>query len=124
MKLRYARHTDKLAAITEFYTQIIGLEILGKFESHDNYNGVFLGLPNLDWHLEFTESDDAPFHKPDDDDLLVFYLEAQEEMNTIVERAGKFNLSAFKSKNPYWQNRGVELKDPDGFGLILTLEKK
>jgi catechol-2,3-dioxygenase len=48
MKFRYARHTNDLKSIVDFYTKIIGLKKLGSFENHSNYNGVFIGLPNLD----------------------------------------------------------------------------
>ena len=36
MKFRYARHTNNLVSIIEFYTEIIGLEIIGQFENHSN----------------------------------------------------------------------------------------
>jgi catechol 2,3-dioxygenase-like lactoylglutathione lyase family enzyme len=121
MQFRYARHTNNLNVIIEFYTNVLGLEKLGNFENHSNYNGVFLGLPNLDWHLEFTESNEKVGHNPNEDDLIVFYLKSKKEFNDIRERAEKFKVSIVKSKNPYWQTNGIELRDPDGFGVILTL---
>lgn len=124
MKFRYARHTNNLNAITEFYTKVLGLEKLGSFENHSNYNGVFLGLPNLNWHFEFTESNEKAVHYPDDDDLMVFYLNSKEELNDILEKVEEFKIPKVKSKNPYWQSHGIELRDPDDFGIILTVEKK
>ena len=56
MQFRYARHTNNLGPLIKFYTEIIGLEKLGEFKDHDNYDGVFLGHKNSDWHLEFTVS--------------------------------------------------------------------
>lgn len=123
MKFRYARHTNNLNAIVEFYINVIGLEKLGGFENHSNYSGVFLGFPNLSWHLEFTESNEKAHHNPDDDDLIVFYLNSLEEFNKIRENAEKFKVSIVKSKNPYWQANGIELRDPDNFGVILTMLK-
>ena len=124
MKFRYARHTNNLFAITEFYINVLGLEKLGGFENHSNYNGVFLGLPNKDWHLEFTSSDEEVNHKPDDDDLIVLYLHSTKELIEIKEKAKKLTVPIVKSKNPYWQTNGIELRDPDGFGIILTLVKQ
>jgi predicted lactoylglutathione lyase len=124
MNFRYARHTNNLKPLVDFYTRIIGLEKLGDFENHSNYNGVFLGLPNLAWHLEFTESSDKVNRKPDEDDLIVFYLESLEELNRISKVAEEFGIAAVKSKNPYWQMNGIELKDPDGFGVMLTVKQK
>ncbi|MER2163157.1 MAG: hypothetical protein ABS921_03445 [Psychrobacter alimentarius] len=56
MKFRYAQHTNNLDSFISFYQNIIGLEKLGGFKDHNGYDGVFLGLPNQDWHLEFTYS--------------------------------------------------------------------
>lgn len=123
MKFRYARHTNNLKALTTFYTNVIGLEVLGNFENHDNYNGVFLGKPNMDWHIEFTESDEKANHQPDEDDLLVFYL-STEELAMVKSNIEKCNLAIVESKNPYWQKNGIEVKDPEGFGVLLTLTKK
>ena len=56
MTFRYARHTTDLKQIERFYTEIVGLEKLGGFEKHNNYDGLFLGHKNSNWHLEFTTS--------------------------------------------------------------------
>lgn len=45
MKLRVARHTTNLNAISDFYTQLLGMKVLGSFSGHDSYDGVFLGMP-------------------------------------------------------------------------------
>ena len=123
MKFRYARHTNNLNSLINFYTKIMELKILGTFENHANYNGVFLGYPNLDWHIEFTQSNEQVNHTPDDDDLLVFYFNSQEEINSIKKKALQKGIHFNKSKNPYWQHNGIEILDPDGYGVILTLAK-
>ena len=73
MTLRFARHTDQLEDLIRFYSQVLNFEILGDFRNHDDYDGVFLGLPNTDWHIEFTTSKEKTSHTFDDDDILVFY---------------------------------------------------
>lgn len=88
MKLRVARHTTDLNAITHFYTEMLGLQVLGEFTGHDGYDGVFLGLPDTGWHLEFTVSSEKPIHQPDEDDLLVFYPETTTDYKQLT---GKFN---------------------------------
>lgn len=120
MKFRYARHTNNLKVLSEFYTNVLGLEKLGGFKNHSNYNGVFLGLPNKDWHIEFTESDEKAEHNPDEDDLLVFYMSIV-EMDTVRSNIEKYKVPSVKSKNPYWQEHGIEVKDPDGFGVVIAL---
>src|SRR3954469_23607812 len=120
MKFRAARHTDNLSPIIAFYTEVLGLTILGDFKDHDGYDGVFLGLPGADWHLEFTTSDEPAQHKPDEDDLLVFYPASAEEYAAILQRFAHHNIFPSESKNPYWKANGTSYKDPDGYGIIIV----
>ena len=83
MKLRVARHTKDLQPLINFYTTILGLEIIGEFKDHNNYDGVFMGIKNTSWHLEFTVSGEQPDHHPDEDDLLVFYAGSLSQFELI-----------------------------------------
>lgn len=120
MRFRLARHTKNLQLITDFYCTILGLEILGNFENHENYDGVFIGKPNSDWHLEFTVSDESPKHQSDEDDLLVFYLEGEDEFKEIIAKFRSSNIQSIISKNPYWNTNGVIYSDPDGFRIVIA----
>ena len=123
MIFRYARHTDKLEPLIEFYTQVIGLENLGGFKNHSTYDGVFLGNKNSNWHLEFTTSNDLAEHSFDEDDLLVFYVDSKKEMDTIVNAARQFGVQEVQPKNSYWKNGGITFLDPDGFRVVVYLKK-
>lgn len=121
MKFRTARHTTELNRIIDFYGRVLGLKVLGEFRDHQNYDGVFLGIPGESWHLEFTVSADAPAHSPDDDDLLVFYAESLEEFNKIKERFIANKVKHVSPKNPYWERNGITFEDPDGFRIVISL---
>ena len=120
MTFRIARHTNNLKSIIDFYTQVLGLTILGNFENHDNYDGVFLGENGLDWHLEFTTSTEKAQHKFDEDDLLVFYPNSQDEYDFIIQQIEQNNIPKIKTKNPYWNKNGVIIKDPDGYNVVIS----
>ena len=120
MTFRYARHTNNLERLIKFYTDVVGLEKLGGFKNHSSYNGVFLGYQNLNWHIEFTESNEKVNHHSDEDDLLIFYVESEEELDQLKLKIERLGIPIRKSKNPYWTENGIEIIDPDGFGLILT----
>ena len=77
MRVRFARHSKDIKVLTKFYIDILGMAVLGSFQDHDDYNGVFLGYRDKDWHLEFTESNDDPSASYNDDDAIVFYLESR-----------------------------------------------
>jgi hypothetical protein len=125
MRFRQARHTNILKPIIDFYTQIIGLKVLAKFESHEGYDGVFIGLEDAfasenSWHLEFTVSWEQPMHRPDEDDLLVFYPNTTEEYDTILKKLEFANIKRYRPKNNYWQRNGVSVLDPDGYGVVIV----
>ena len=104
MKLRFARHTNNLEKIKSFYIDILGFDLLGSFENHDNYDGIFVGKPNLDWHLEFTKSNEIVNFNFNEEDYLVFYPEDQDKYQTIIERISENNIEFIKSKNLYWND--------------------
>lgn len=124
MKLRVARHTNDLEAIETFYCKVIGLDNLGGFQEHDGYNGLFLGKRGLDWHLEFTQSKQPAVHQPDEDDLLVFYVADQNELNDFKRLFAVKKIAIVPSSNPYWNRNGLLVKDPDGFGVVISINQR
>ena len=120
MEFRSARHTDNLQLIEDFYTKIIGLEVLFSFDDHNNYSGVFIGKHDHNWHLEFTSSKNRAEHKFDIEDLLVFYPTEKAEYDKIVKQIETNNIEILTSRNPYWNDNGIMIQDPDGFGVIVS----
>lgn len=121
MRLRVARHTTSLEQMIGFYQDLLGFRQLGSFQDHQQYNGVFLGLPGENWHLEFTVSPEPPQHTPDEDDLLVLYPENKEVFTKMLNKARKAGVPEVKAKNPYWNEHGITLVDPDGFRVVLVM---
>ncbi|RZK38956.1 MAG: VOC family protein [Pedobacter sp.] len=122
MIFRYARHTTNLNLIEKFYIEIVGLKKLGGFEGHDNYDGIFLGIPGESWHLEFTTSPDKPESRFDEDDALVFYANNETELTDIKKHLKRQDVRLETPKNPYWQENGIMIADPDGFKIIFSIK--
>lgn len=120
MQFRVARHTSDFRPIVNFYVNLMGLEIMGDFKGHNNYDGIFIGKPDLNWHLEFTKSETPAIHTSDDDDMLVFYPDTVIEYNEILSRFQKLNILAVIPKNPYWIDNGTTFTDPDGFNVVIS----
>lgn len=120
MKFRFARHTNNLENIKYFYNKVLGFELLGSFENHDNYNGIFIEKPHLDWHLEFTQSNEIVLFNYNEDDILVFYPETKEEYNSLLENIQNLNITFIKSKNPYWNENGKMIFDTDGYRIVIS----
>ena len=120
MKFRVARHTNDLDKIKIFYTTILGFEVLGGFENHASYDGLFLGKTNLDWHLEFTKSDETVDFNYNEDDILVFYPVTKDEFDSLIQNIQKQNITFIKAKNPYWNEKGKMILDPDGYQIVIS----
>jgi hypothetical protein len=120
MVLRVARHTNNLEKIETFYINVLGFERLGGFQNHNNYDGVFIGKSNLDWHFEFTESSDRANHHFDEDDIIVLYPSTILEYNNLLDSVSNNNISIITSKNPYWNENGKMFLDPDGYRIVIS----
>jgi hypothetical protein len=121
---RYARHTRDLKKMEVFYTTIVGLQVLGGFQNHGMYDGLFLGVPNENWHLEFTVSDQIPVKGFDADDCLVFYLHSEIEMNILKKQLHKHTVQMEIPRNPYWKKNGLMISDPDGFNIVFAFQNR
>jgi catechol 2,3-dioxygenase-like lactoylglutathione lyase family enzyme len=120
LQLRIARHTDQLEDVVAFYRDGIGLREVGGFRDHDSYDGVFLEVPATDAHLELTTGGHHGAPKPHPETLLVFYLGDESAVRKVVARLGAEPVA---SANPYWEEHGVTLEDPDGFRVVLVPER-
>jgi len=123
MKLRVARHTSQLPEIVSFYKNIIGLQELASFNDHEGYNGVFLGLAGLGWHLEFTTSESVPERTSDEDDFLVFYVDTKADQDAIRNKCIEAGVPILTVKNPYWNKDRLVISDPDEIKLIIAISR-
>lgn len=120
MQFRVARHTNLIKEIETFYTKILNLEILGEFKNHNGYDGIFIGKPHYNWHLEFTTTHEDVNHQFDEDDCLVFYPETQQEYDEIIGGLEIYHIRPIESKNPYWNENGISFIDPDGYVVVVS----
>src|SRR3954468_24882132 len=84
MRLRIARHTERLDEVVAFYRDGIGLTEIGGFRGHDGYDGVFLGVPGSGAHLEFTSGGERGAPLPHPELLLVLYLGDEDQVQAVV----------------------------------------
>lgn len=120
MQVRIARPTDRMKEIEAFYCEGLGLQKIGSFTGHDGYDGMMIGLPGFDYHLEFTAHEDgSPCPAPTKENLLVFYIPDSNSIQTITAKLNKMGYPAVSPENPYWEERGVTIEDPDGWRIVL-----
>ncbi|MGN5455163.1 MAG: VOC family protein [Candidatus Kurthia intestinigallinarum] len=119
-QFRIARPTDQIQLLEQFYCEGLGLEKVGEFGGHRGYTGIMIGLPDTNYHLEFTQHEaGSPCPAPTDDNLLVFYMTDLEEIQEIAARLASMGYPAVPPENPYWAEKGVTIADPDGWRVVL-----
>jgi catechol 2,3-dioxygenase-like lactoylglutathione lyase family enzyme len=104
-----------------FYRDCLGLTELYRFEDHEGYDGVMLGLPGTAYHLEFTQHVGIDGTAATKENLLVLYVGTPAALTPIVERFRAGGHDPVEAENPYWTNHGaVTFEDPDGWRLVLV----
>lgn len=102
-------------------TDILGLPHLGGFSDHAGYDGVFVGLSDARYHLEFTHHQHgSPGPAPSNEHLLVLYLGDDQAVGAAATRLARHGYPAVEPDNPYWVASGaVTVADPDGWRVVL-----
>lgn len=118
MRLRIARHTDRLDEVAVFYRDRLGFPEIARFENHDGYDGVILEIPGTSTHLELTAGGDHSPPAPHPESLIVLFLESQAAIELLAGQLGQPNIVP---ANPYWQLHAKAFLDPDGFQVLLAL---
>jgi catechol 2,3-dioxygenase-like lactoylglutathione lyase family enzyme len=119
-RMRVARPTTDIERAITFWTQVVGLEILSRFEDHEGYDGVILGNSGDQWEIEVTHhSSGMPLPSPSEEDIIVLYLN-RELARGITDRLRHAGHPPKEHPNPYWQAmRAFVHTDPDGYTLII-----
>ncbi|QMU77555.1 VOC family protein [Streptacidiphilus sp. PB12-B1b] len=122
-QVRLARPSRDLRAAERFWVDGLGLGVLFRHDwdgTPQNHALLMLGWPDADWHLELVHAPGDPvLPAPTAEDLLVLYLDGPvpEELVERLEQHGGRRVAAH---NPYWDQWGVTVQDPDGYRLVLS----
>ncbi|MFB7236258.1 VOC family protein [Streptomyces sp. NPDC056269] len=119
--VRVARPSRDLAAAERFYVDGLGLEV--QWRTTERVSGkhdlLMVGPRGGGWHFELTRDPEHPVEPaPTVEDLFVVYLGAPVE-EAQVERLLAAGGTRVAAHNPYWDEYGVTVEDPDGYQLVL-----
>ncbi len=119
--VRVARPSRDLAAAERFYVDGLGLDV--QWRSAEPVPGehdlLMVGPTGGSWHFELTRDPEHPLEPtPTVDDLFVIYLGAPVD-ETLVDRLVASGGTRVPAHNPYWDEHGVTVTDPDGYRLVL-----
>ncbi|MFF4581377.1 VOC family protein [Streptomyces sp. NPDC001389] len=119
--VRVARPSRDLVAAERFYVDGLGLDVLWRTSGHvpGEHDLVMVGPAGGGWHFELTRDPENPVDpSPTVDDLFVVYL-GQAPDAALVSRLVACGGEQVPSHNPYWDEYGVTVADPDGYRLVL-----
>ncbi|MEU3569210.1 VOC family protein [Kitasatospora sp. NPDC036755] len=121
MRVRIARPSRDIAAAERFYVDGLGLAV--QWRSTERVSGkhdlLMVGPAGGSWHFELTHDPERPLEPtPTVDDLFVVYLGAPAD-EALVARLEELGGTRVESRNPYWDEHGVTVADPDGYRLVL-----
>ncbi|RKE19732.1 VOC family protein [Streptomyces sp. TLI_171] len=119
--VRLARPSRDLAAAERFWVEGLGLSVLWRTTERvsGEHDLVMVGHPGGSWHFELTRDPERPVEPtPTVDDLFVLYLGAPVD-GELVERLVAAGGRRVAAHNPYWDEHGVTVQDPDGYLLVL-----
>ncbi len=121
--IRIARPVRDLDASEDFYVSGLGLSRLERIAGRPGTGErdlLMAGPAGGHWHLELTASSEDPVTPaPTPEDLLVIYLGCPVREGT-VDRAVRHGGTVVSAHNPYWDQGGVTIADPDGYRVVLT----
>ncbi|MFF9896089.1 VOC family protein [Streptomyces longispororuber] len=121
--IRIARPSRDLAAAERFWVGGLGLDVVFRKEEGGGpgeHALLMVGWPDASWHLELVHEAAAPVRpRPTEEDLLVVYVDG-EVPDDLVARLEAHGGRRVLSPNPYWNEWGVTVEDPDGYRLVLS----
>lgn len=118
--IRIARPVSNLARAVAMYTQGLELQVIGRFEGHDGFDGVMLRAPGRGFHFEFTHCRSHPVRPaPTPEDLVVFYLPGDEDWRARCAAMAAAGFRAVEPFNPYWGRSGRSFEDFDGYRVVI-----
>lgn len=119
--VRVARPSRDLAAAERFYVDGLGLAVQWRTTAREpgKHDLLMVGPAGGGWHFELTRDPEHPVEPtPTVEDLFVVYLGAPVEEEQ-VERLLAAGGTRIPAHNPYWDEFGVTVADPDGYQLVL-----
>jgi hypothetical protein len=117
--LRWARSSSHYDDTIGFYRDVVGLPVIGEFNSSFGEDGTIFGLPDVGTQMEIIRG-----HSTEDRgtfDQLVLYLDDAEAVKAATAPLRERGFSPDPDPHPYWRANGAVLyRDPDGRVLVFA----
>ena len=102
------------------YLQGLGFTVIGRFEDHDGFDGVMLGMQGADHHFEFTYCRRQPIAPtPTPEDLIVLYIPSFVDWQARCASLEGAGFKEVRAHNPYWSRCGRSFEDADAYGVVV-----
>ena len=117
VRTRVAHPTASMPAALAFYGDLLGFDVDGPHPATP-YEIAFVALPG-GTQLELTAGGDLPLPSTRDD-LLVLYVPAAADVLLLAARLVDAGVPSEPALNPYWDEMGFTVRDPDGRLVVVA----
>lgn len=120
-RIRIARPTRDAEAAARFYVEGLGGLRTDLFRDHVGYSGDIVELPGCNVEIEFVHGpamSHAPAPTPED--ALVLPPADPTDIALTTRRLSRLGFAPVLTENPYWRDRAVAWRDPDGYLVLLV----
>ncbi len=120
--LRIARPSRDLRVAERFWVDGLGLEVLFRLDesAEGGHALLMVGWRGAAWHLELVGDPDGETPPAaTEEDLLVLYLDGPPD-EAVIARLIEAGGARVPARNPYWDESGVTIVDPDGYRLVMS----
>ncbi|WP_349678282.1 VOC family protein, partial [Flavobacterium sp. UBA4854] len=59
-------------------------------------------------------------HTFDEDDVMVLYPKTIADYDKLVNKLTKYNIAVIRALNPFWNENGKMIQDPDGYRIVIS----
>lgn len=118
--VRFARPVTDPGRSAAAYCAALDMQVLGRFDDHDGFDGVMVGDPEQGFHFEFTRDRRQPVTPaPTREDLVVFYVPDPVEWDRRCRALLAAGFEEVAPRNPYWRQQGRSFRDQDGYLVVV-----
>lgn len=119
--VRVARPSRDLAAAERFYVDGLGLEV--QWRTTERVSGkhdlLMVGPEGGGWHFELTRDPSTPWSLPRPPRTCSWSIWGRPSRRRRWSGCSPCGGTRVAAHNPYWDEYGVTVEDPDGYQLVL-----
>jgi catechol 2,3-dioxygenase-like lactoylglutathione lyase family enzyme len=113
-------YVQDLPKSLHFYADLLGLQVVYRFQNTNAIRGAILRLLDRGTFLELVETASGEAAEENANHHLVLHFPDEQAARLAARRFVDAGIDPVAAQNPYWQDRAVVFLDPDHIQLVLS----